>query len=238
MNAKIRGIILSYKADPSLIDILEERKIEIILTKAHPFLPKEIDDHPDMTVLPLDRETFLVEKNHYDYYFEKLSRFGKKVISTEKPINGNYPRDIRLNIAQMDKYFWGKEGFIDPWAKEYFENQGKEFIPVNQGYANCSSMIVKNSIITQDKSIFKEACKKGIEVHLLPQGGIKLPGYSTGFIGGTYGMINDTVMVFYGDPAGFEHQKILRQILEDKSVDLIYPKEIDFLDRGSMIGIY
>lgn len=238
MNTKIRGMILSYKADPKLINILEKFNIEIILTKAHPFLPKEIDDHPDMTVLPLDKESFLVEKNHYHYYSEKLLKFGKKIIATEESVKDNYPYDIRLNIAQTENYFFGKEDYIDAKAWEYLERNGKEFYPVNQGYANCSSMIVKNTMITQDKSIYKAAVKKNLEAYLLPQGGIALPGYSTGFIGGTYGMINDTVMVFYGDLDRFEHHKTLRSILEKKSIELLYPKGIDFFDRGSMIGIY
>ncbi len=236
---QIKGMIVSYKADPKFIKILEKLNIEVIFTKKHKNLPEPVDDHPDLVILPLEEKILLVEKNHYEYYKEKLEKYDIKIIPTKKSIGSIYPEDVLLNVACFKEYYIGKTDIIDLKAREYFKKKKRKPLLVNQGYANCSSLIASEDLlITQDKSIYKALIKEGLHSYLLPQGGIVLPGYSTGFIGGTYGMINDTVMVFYGDLDRFIHKEELKFLLEKESIDLIYPKGIEFVDRGSMIGIY
>ncbi|MGO4986696.1 DUF6873 family GME fold protein [Gallicola sp. Sow4_E12] len=239
MAENIKAMIVSYKADIEFLNLLEDLGIKIIFTKKHSNLPEPVDDHPDFVVRPLTKKIFLVDQDHFEYYQKELRKYGIQTIPAKNKIGAVYPEDVLLNSVFFKGYCVGRKDAMDPRLLEFIYRNNMEVISVKQGYANCSSLIAgENLLITQDKSIYKALLRYKLNVFLLPQGGIDLPGYSTGFIGGTYGMINDTAMVFYGDIERFLHKKELKKRLKEESIEIFCPEGIDFVDRGSMIGIY
>lgn len=231
-------MIVSYKIDQETEEILDRLGIHIIKTQEVTNLPVEVSDHPDMVILPIRKDLFIVEKNQLNYYREMLKDYNINLIPSENSIHKKYPEDILLNFGVLKDSYIGRTDKVDPVAKYYLKENNKRGIYVPQGYGNCSIIRYQDKVITQDKSIYKALKMNDIEVHLLPQGGISLPGYSTGFIGGTYGMINDTTMIFYGNLDRYVFRDQLKEFLEKDSMTLFYPKNVDFIDRGSMIGIY
>ena len=69
---------------------------------------------------------------------------------------------------------------------------------VAQGYAGCSALACGDLLLTADPSIKEAVTDRGGEVLSLSPGGIDLPGYDTGFIGGAGGYV-DGHAVFFGD---------------------------------------
>lgn len=237
-NKKIRAAIISSKSSNKFIEMLNEYDIETIISPECNKLPKGYCDHPDMVVCPLKHDLFIIEPDFYDYFSKKLAKYGIKCIKGKKRINDKYPDDIAYNILKINDYLIFKKNMLDFNIEKYAVSNNLKSIYVKQGYVKCSVVIIDdNTIITQDKNIYKN-CKDFIENTLLIESGnIKLENFDTGFIGGTCGMIDKNVICFYGDIELYKNKNTLKNFLSELNIDYIYPKGIDFVDLGSIIGI-
>lgn len=234
---RAKKLIVSYKADKEFFDMLEKLELEYIITKKLKTLQKPVDDHPDMVIHPISKNKLIVEKTLYDYYKKIL---GEEIclIKSEDKLKEKYPDDILLNVSRVDDMFFHKKDFIDKKLRQELIDLGLKEIFVNQGYSRCSTMVIgENIVITQDYKLHKTYIKNNIKSYLIPFGGISLPGYDTGFIGGSCGMINSKELIFYGDIDRYIHGDILKRILKENDISYNCPKDIDFIDRGSIIAI-
>ena len=231
-----QAMIVSYKIHPKVEEIFENHNIKLIKTEPHPGLPKEIQDHPDLVLLPIHKKKWIVDKKLHAYYENCVKDYGITLIPTVKSLKNTYPEDCLLNVGSFQNYLIGKKDIYDPMVLEYFK--GKQWIQVKQGYGYCSMISFEDFVITGDKGIYKRLKEKNLKVYLLPQGKIALPGYDTGFLGGSYGMINPKKIVFYGDLSKYPYHKELEEILSKEKGEFLFPDGVDFIDRGSMINIY
>lgn len=229
--------IISYKANKKVLDMLKSLDIDYILTKKHDKLPSQVDDHPDMMIHPIDYNTLIIEKSVFNYY-KSLKDYGKNIIKSYRILDFKYPKDIYLNVSRVGDYYFHKENYIDENLKKQLDKINAKEILVKQGYSRCSTMVIgENTVITQDLKLHKKYISLGLKSYLLPPGGITLPGYDTGFIGGTCGMINRRELIFYGDIDNYIHGDILKKILKENNIGYNCPKNIEFFDRGSIITI-
>lgn len=229
--------IISYKANKKTLDMLNSLDIDYLLTKKHNSLPYQIDDHPDMMIHPINYNTLIIEKSVFNYY-EILKKYDKKIIKSFRELDLKYPNDIYLNVSRVGNYYFHKENFIDENLKKELDKINLKEIFIKQGYSRCSTMVIgENTVITQDLKLHKKYTSLGLKSYLLPPGGIELPGYDTGFIGGTCGMINRRELIFYGDIDNYIHGDILKKILKENNIGYNCPKDVKFIDRGSIIAI-
>lgn len=233
----VNAVIISYKADDKLKKIIENNNIDIIETLKCEDLDDPINDHPDMVIHPINYKNFVVYYKYYNYYYNKLNKYGINVIKSSNKLNKIYPNDIYLNVSRVGKYFFHKSGYIDKNLKTNLE-KNFQGIEIKQGYAKCSTLILKdNVVVTTDLKLNKKYKELGLVSYLLPPNKINLPGYDTGFIGGTCGNIGKDKVVFYGNLEKYEFKKELIKILHKENISYIYPNTETFLDRGSIIGI-
>ena len=94
-----------------------------------------------------------------------------------------------------------------------------------------------NTIITSDIGIYKTLLKEKINVKLVTTDGILLNGYKNGFIGGTCGFISNDKLLCYGDVTKYKDYDIIKKIADIENVELIFPKNTDFVDLGGIISI-
>lgn len=234
---KIKAAIISYKSDSKLKDMLNEKNIDIIETIKCKDVDKPVDDHPDLVVHPIDKKNIFVYYKHFDYYKEKLDKYGVNVHRSFNELNKEYPNDIYMNISRLKGYFFHKQNYIDKNIEKILL-ESTVSVEVKQGYAKCSSMIIKDdTVITTDYKLNKKYISLGFNSYLLPSGDIGLPGYNTGFIGGTCGNIGKDEILFYGNLEKYKHSKELIKILNYENIEFIYPNTEEFVDRGSIIGI-
>ena len=234
---RVKGIIVSYKCSVEFLKLVEDLKIEIIKTDKIKVLDDRIDDHPDMAVHFIDYNNIIVYKDCYDYYVKKLKNYNINILPSNNNLGKTYPNDIYLNISRSGKYYFYKKNYIDEVVNKYLDidNIG---IDVKQGYSKCSSMIIKeNTVITSDLHLHKKYISLGLKSYLLPPNEIELPGYNTGFIGGTCGNIGKDEILFYGNFKKYLYYEDLKKILEKEKIDFYYPKTGSFIDRGSILGI-
>ena len=111
-----------------------------------------------------------------------------------------------------------------------------ETIHVPQGYARCSILPVdENSIITSDRGV-AAACTQ-LDVLLISPGRIELPGYNTGFIGGTGGRAGKDI-VFNGDLSAHPDFEIIKEFIESRGLQCVWTTDMPLTDIGSVIEEY
>lgn len=182
---------------------------------------------------PLDNVAEPV-KNHPDLLYCRLD---EEVVFKGRPelLSEEYPSDIIYNAFSTGKYFIHDLKHTDKVLLGCAE--AMELTPVNvkQGYACCSIVPVdEDSIITYDRGIAKAAEAAGMNVLVVEPGHVELPGYDTGFIGGTSGKVGDEI-IFNGDLSVHPDFEAIREFIEAKGLKVKYFEGYPLRDIGSII---
>ena len=234
---RVKAVIVSYKISEGFEQLLTNLKIDIIKTEPIYEIDVPVRDHPDMAVHPIDYKKIVVYNKHETYYREKLKKYGVEVIPSSNKLNKLYPNDIALNVSRTNDYYFYKENCIDLSIEKNLIGNSKPIL-VKQGYSKCSSLIIGNNlVITSDKGLCNTYLNNGVKCYLIPFGEIYLTGYDTGFIGGCGGMISEDELLFYGNLERYKYSDKLVEILKNENIKYYYPKDCEFIDLGSIIGI-
>lgn len=115
-----------------------------------------------------------------------------------------YPNDISLNAlpltTERGRFLLCRSDMLAPELRRAAEAAGREIVDVRQGYTHCSVCTVADGrLITADRGIARRAEELGAEVLLISSGGIELPPYNTGFIGGASVRVG-SCLIFFGEP--------------------------------------
>lgn len=177
---------------------LERLGVAVLSVDECPALPEPIFSHPDMLCHPLGGRDVLVARGN-DNLREKLRREGFLPAETRERLCGVYPEDILLNAARIGDLCFGSQK-CEEKLQRVCREKNIRFIPVRQGYAKCSTVVVsQRAILTADPSIAKAAEACGVDVLRVRAGYVELPGYSYGFLGGACGKLSQDVLAFAGD---------------------------------------
>lgn len=205
--------LISQEADVYAREL--EHNFDVLRLPYDDRLDVPVASHADMNVFLFGEYAVLsrgyVEK--YPYVADHLREVcGLKILFSDGERSREYPNDVMLNVLVCGNTAFSLEKYTCREVKELLLRGHINLINVRQGYAACSTLAFGNRLITADRSILRTAVDAGIEVLDISQGGISLPGYNEGFIGGASGVCENTVY-FTGDvklhPDG---EKILRFI--------------------------
>jgi len=164
---------------------LQELGYTLLVLPPHPALPPSIASHPDMLVF-FAPDYIYCTKAYMEVARGPLimlsARCRKSLRFVTPDLEGVYPRDVRFNGAAVGNHLFGSPKGLDPLLQSH---SAYHFAPVKQGYAKCSTVPVgDHALITQDPSIAKTATALGLDVLQVESGGVTLPDYDTGFLGG------------------------------------------------------
>ena len=180
--------------------------IHIVRLPRFAVLDAPVSDHPDMLLFAYKERILCPEA----YYIQNENIFagnaGSVPTHTHIPEYGGicaYPDDIALNALRMRFPDRGDVVLCraDSASRELLSMFDRgNIINIRQGYAACSACkVTERAIITADRGEALAAERLGADVLLISPGGIALPGYDTGFIGGASARIGDALF-FFGDP--------------------------------------
>lgn len=210
-SEKVKALICTDR-DRAVIDYFKRKGITVLSNRENPDIDPAVSFHADMAALHTGKNNIVLDKRQKELK-EELIRIGFSVYETEKEITGNYPDDIRLNVAVMGDFVFGNMLHTDKTALKLLSD--KKSVTVKQGYTKCSVLAVnENAAITDDESIYRKMSEKGIDCLLINKGDISLLGHGYGFIGGASGKISENEVVFFGDAAKHRDFPLIQSFLQ------------------------
>ncbi len=180
-----------------------------------------ISGHPDIFFCQLP-QMVITSPNLPGKYFQLLDKNRIRYAKGTLPVGSEHPLSIHYNAAANDHYLIHRLEYTDPLILENAHFLKK--IPVKQGYTRCNLVLLKKDhFITSDAGIMKTLSRNGFKGLFIAPEGIVLPGFSNGFIGGTMGILHDTVHVlgnFAYHPSGGEIARFLNGL--NYRIDALY----------------
>lgn len=235
-------VILDYRTSAEIIKNVQAQGIDTILSYPCENLPWQVNGHPDLMYHRISKEFGCVAPNSFEYFIKEFALHreilkNRVFIKGETRLGSQYPEDIHYNVLRIGNFAFGKLSALDNRLLVALVKQGVELVDVKQGYAKCSVAVTsKNSAITSDKGIAKELEIRGVNVLLLEYGGIDLPGYDYGFIGGASGLIGNKFFLTGRFMDESVYKNIERFVMENGS-ELIYLSNGKIIDIGSILEV-
>lgn len=229
----MKAIVSSLLPRDALLAL--EKMCDVFLLPPDSSIAYPVSTHPDMivsligntAVIPADYGT----KNSALCDFLKDTGYDVVLSSAER--SEIYPNDVGMNCAVGNGFIICREVSADPTVLCIAEKLGYSVIDVKQGYAGCSCIVCENAVITSDTGIYNSVIASGRESLLVPNSGIVLPGYNTGFIGGCGGF-SGGVLYFTGDIDSVPAGELIRGFAKQRGYDIVLLSRGELTDFGGI----
>jgi hypothetical protein len=199
-----KALALIGRDSPSVISqALASRGFEILSLPRDERLQLPVSSHADMLVSVIENNIFCSEQYYYnnEKIFSRIASYGYTVTPCKIELSSKYPNDIAFNMLYIKNCILGKTDLLPQEIKNFSEKAKIDLLPIKQGYAKCSTLLLNNkAIISADNGIIKKASSLGLstlKIENSPEA-ITLCGYDYGFIGGASGVFDKSIY-FVGD---------------------------------------
>ncbi len=213
----------------------------VLTTKAFKLLPAPMAAHPDMLAF-YHEESFITSREYAmqePSFFTELARRAPRlrlIFSDETPTE-QYPRDCIFNALAIGNKLFIKRDSAARSIIDYAAARKMEIVDVRQGYPACTVLPVSDDFaLTSDRGMAKALRENGIRAELIENGGIALPPYEYGFIGGAAGRCGDK-MYFIGNPARHPDGRRIEGFCREAGLTPVSLYEGDLLDLGRILFI-
>ena len=182
-------------------------------------LPESMRRHADLGIVIVSCKKAVCPPETCAYYRKALSPYGFEIFQGKSHLGSNYPQDSAYNVGIVGNKCFLNKNVCDDYLYEILIREDYEIINVRQGYTKCSICpIDENSFITGDISIAKKGIDSGLDVLLISNEGITLPGFSNGFWGGTCGLGAGDELLINGDIDTFPDADKVISFLKKKNI--------------------
>ena len=148
-----------------------------------------------------------------------------------------YPDDARLNVLAMGKTLFCKEDSVSPYLLRLARERGYSIVPVRQGYPACTVLkLNEDAAITADEGMAKILEGSDIRVYRIQNGGISLPPYEYGFIGGAAGVHRGKVF-FLGNHATHPSYKQIEDAIRAEGLTSVALGGGGLVDLGGILFV-
>ncbi len=225
----ITAAIVSSQLPLSMRLMLGQYGIHLLDCPPNPALPVTVSHHPDLSVFDLGNGRMIVAKELPMFLPDSIEQ-----ITGTANLSPNYPQDIAYDACLIGTFLFCMRGAT---ATEILR-QPYSIVDVRQGYTKCSIAIVaEKAAITEDKGLAQSMRQVGIDVLLLEPGGVALPGYDRGFIGGACGKIAPDILAFFGDVSRHSQYGQMIEFCQNYGVELLSLSQDILTDYGSLLPI-
>ncbi len=193
-----------------------------------------ISGHPDIFMFAYQHK-LIVAPNTPAPFVDALRNRHIRFQSGIRQSKGKYPDTTSYNVACSKHYCIHHRQYTDPAVLRHIEE--KTFIPVPQAYSRCNTIALrKDAFITSDKGIYKVLKKHNVDALYVAPQGILLPPYDYGFIGGTAGIVNDTVY-FLGTLKYFPEGEKIKHFLQARAYRIVELYDGPLYDGGGILFV-
>ena len=223
-------IITDRKIPEEAADTLA-RHGEVLLFGTEGITYEAVSGHPDVFLCQVN-ETLVVAPNTPEAIKRRLVDHGIRFVPGESQVGEKYPATARYNAVCAGPCLLHNFRYTDAVITRLAEDL--DLIHLSQGYSRCNLLpLPDGSFITSDEGIFRVLTNLGKEVLKVGPEGIRLPGFSHGFIGGTAGVLGDTVF-FAGSLHHYSGGESIRKYLAVRGLRYIELYNGPLFDVGSL----
>lgn len=237
INAKV--LLLGQKYSDILENPLKRLDIEPVFVPDNSSVDSRLAGHADLSVFHLGGEKCLLAAELKGSAFEeKLKEIGLKLSFLEKNLDEKYPDDAALNACAVGNVLIYNRSSASGQIVDFFTNANGVMVQTKQGYTKCSVCVVdERSIITADRGIAAIAECVGLDVLLISQGYVNLPGFDYGFIGGATFKLSADKLAFTGSLDAHPDKIRILYFLDYKGVKPVFLTDLPVFDIGGAIPI-
>ena len=219
---------------------LEIRGFRVVDMPKSRYLGGAVSSHPDMLVMKLG-DSLITTADYIEeasYVFSDIRELTDVSIRvTDESCSPKYPSDAILNCLDFNDILFAKCDTASKYVLEYAKSLGRKIVNTKQGYPACSVLAFGGKYaVTADKGLAQTMRSEGIEVLEIDNGGISLPPYEYGFIGGASGVYDKTVY-FIGDVDTHPSAKEIRAFIEGRGFSVVSLGSGMLADLGKIIFI-
>lgn len=228
--------IISSDAPLSVLETLEGLIPNVVQTIPLPNVARAVSRHPDMAMIPVNKNTLIVAPSVYKHYRSVLEPLGLVVIQGKAEPGENYPYDVPYNAAILGGKAFHLKKFTDSKVKDELRNIGLEILNVRQGYTKCSIAIIdENSAITSDLKLAVALRHIGCDVLLIEPGQIELLGMKYGFIGGSVGILSPSELLVAGSLRSHSSWLRMEAFMKERGIKIIELCTDKAVDLGTIL---
>ena len=200
--------------------------------------PVSMCRHADLGIVIVSSRKAVCPPESCAYYKDVLSPYGFEIIEGKTHIGSHYPGDSAYNVGIVGKKCFLNKKVCDKLLFDILISEGYEIIEVKQGYTKCYICpIDENSFITGDVSIYKAGKEEKMDVLLISNDNISLPGFSNGFFGGCTGMSSFDELLINGNIDTLPNASDIKNFLTKKNIKIRNLTEGEVKDIGSIIPL-
>lgn len=229
-------IIVSDDIYTDTLDNLHSMGYEVIFSYKNNNVCKYLSEHADMQIVNIGNKNLICAPECFNYYKEKLKKYSLNLIQGNTYLSCNYPDDIAYNIIVSEDLAIHNFKYTDAVLLSYIKD--KKIINVSQGYTACTLCPVsENAFITADVGMYRTLISHGMDVLCISQGGIELPGFDYGFIGGASFMADKGTLAFNGCIEKHPDYNRIKEFCARRDVRLLSLSANKLMDIGSFVII-
>lgn len=197
VNNNYSAVIVSPDVYDDTINNLKNCGLNVVFSMQNKNVSDILSYHADMQIANINYTTYVCAPECYSYYCDILKNYKKNIVAGNTFLSSNYPQDIAYNIVITNSCAIHNFKYTDSVIKNYLAN--KNIINVSQGYCACTLCALgNNAFITSDRGLYKTLVSNNLDVLLIDDSCILLPGFDHGFIGGASVMINGKLLAVNG----------------------------------------
>ena len=210
------------------------RGFRVVAMPPCPTLSSPVASHPDMLLARVGGE-MVTTAAYCELAGAEISEIfditRAKLHFTSDEHGESYPADVIFNSLVMGDKLFARLDTLSPYLVRLAEEKGLKLVNVRQGYPACTVLKLSDeAAITADGGMAEALSRAGVRVYTIENGGIILPPYEYGFIGGAGGSLGDTVY-FLGDVKTHPSWDVIEDALKKEGLRAV------MLGRGSLFDL-
>lgn len=197
-------------------------------------LYKGIRNHADLLLCPTTNHLFLSQEISA-IIMPQLSVPSTETSILSEALTTCYPKTALLNVILTSSHLICNIKAVCSELLCYAKDNKLDIIPVKQGYTRCTTLPLSDKIfLTDDPGMAKILEQHHLTVFKVEANHVKLQHQTTGFIGGTAGVIGDTVY-FNGDITRHPSHEIIIKACRLAHLNIIQVPNEPLVDIGSIL---
>ena len=195
---------------------------------------ESLSGHPDIFFCKINAK-LVIAPNVPENFREQMNQFKIEYIQGEMAVGPKYPETAAYNAVFTENMLIHNFRYTDSRITDL--SGDAELIHVNQGYARCNIVPLKNKkFITSDQGIHKTLLRYDLDVLYVKPDEIILPGQKHGFLGGCCGVLKDSLFII-GNLDHFSEGEKIRKFVSEAGFRIIELYDGPLFDGGNVLFV-